>query len=83
MFRGLGEDTTFDLPLRLEHISKKMRSKKKIEGGLFGDIKRYAKKVSQSRNNMQKKCCSRAKLEPTFLLGRSQKLLFNLYAKCQ
>ena len=48
----------------------------KIEGGPFGDIKKIAKKVPQSRNNLHKKFCLRLGLEPK--LGRPQKSLINL-----
>ena len=37
----------------------------KRKGGIFGDMKKIAKKKSHSRNNMHKKFWSKARLEPT------------------
>ena len=54
----------------------------KIEGGPFGDIKKTAKKVSQSRNNMQKNFVKGEARTHVLLFDRPQKILFKLYAKC-
>ena len=57
---------------------------KKIKRGPFGGIKKICEKnVSQSRNNLHKNLVKRWIRTHVLLLGRPQKSLINLHAKCR
>ena len=70
-------------PFWISWTSILLQNRKKIDGGHCEDIK-FAKKVSRSRNKMQKKFLVKGDTRTQVLLLDSlQKFLINLYAKCQ
>ena len=61
-----------------------LQNTKKMKGGIFGDMKKKLRKsVTKPKQHAQKILVKGETRTHVLLLGRPQKILFNLYAKCQ